>query len=83
LAIVAFWLNVIFTSSIDIPHGGLVMVQRNVYAVPAVPVNVLTGLVGVVIVPPVPLTILHVPKPITGALAAKFTVVIPQVEIPV
>ena len=45
--------------------------------------NVLTGLVGVVIVAPVPLTILHVPKPITGALAAKVTVVIPQVVIPV
>jgi hypothetical protein len=83
LAIVAFWLNVIFTSSIDIPHGGLVMVQRNVYAVPAVPVKVLIGLVGVAIVPPAPLTILQEPIPVTGALPAKVTVVNPQVEIPV
>jgi hypothetical protein len=65
------------------PHGGFVMVQRKVYAVPAVPVNVLTGLVGVVIDPPVPLTILHAPVPVTGVLPANVTVVIPQVEIPV
>ena len=79
----AFWLNVIFTSSVEMPHGGLVIVQRKVYAVPAVPVKVLTGLVEVVIVPPAPLTIFQTPVPTTGVLAAKVTVVIPHVEIPV
>ena len=59
------------------------MVQRKVYEVPAVPVNVLTGLVGVVNVPPAPLTILHIPVPFKGVLPAKVTVVMPQVEIPV
>ena len=45
--------------------------------------NVLTGLVGVVMVPPAPLIMLHAPVPVKGALAAKVTVVNPQVVIPV
>ena len=47
------------------------------------PVKVLVGLPGVVIVPPVPETIDHEPVPIEGALAASVTVVSPQVAAPV
>ena len=59
------------------------MVHLNTYAVPAVPVKVLTGLVGVVIVPPVPLTILHAPVPTAGVLAARVAVVNPHINTPV
>ena len=72
-----------FTSSVDAVHGALVIVQRNTYAVPAVPVNVLTGLVGVVTAPPTPLIILHAPVPITGVLAASVAVVNPHIAAPV
>ena len=41
------------------------------------------ALVGVVIVPPVPDTMLHTPVPIEGAFAARVTVVNPQVAAPV
>jgi hypothetical protein len=58
----------------------LVIVQRRVYDVPAVPVKVLVGLAGEAIAPPVPVTILHKPDPTIGALAARVTVVIPHVE---
>ena len=50
---------------------------------PAVPVNVDVGLVGVVMVPPAPDTILQVPVPTTGVFAARVTVVNPQVAAPV
>ena len=73
-------MNVISTSSADDPQGALVIVQRKVYDVPEVPVKVLIGLAGVVIVPPIPVTILHKPDPTTGVLAASVTVVIPHVE---
>ena len=56
------------------------IVQRRVYDVPAVPVKVLVGLVGVAIVPPIPVTILHKPDPTIGAFAPRVTVVIPHVE---
>ena len=72
-----------FTSSVDVPHGAFVIVHRKVYVVPAVPVNVLTGLVGVVIVPPVPPIMLQIPVPVVGVLAARVTEVKPQVDIPV
>ena len=76
-------MNVILTSSVDAVHGALEIVQRNTYAVPAVPVKVLVGLVGVVIVPPRPLTILHAPVPTTGVLAARVAVVNPHIAAPV
>ena len=47
------------------------------------PVNVLVGLAGVVIVPPVPETIVHSPVPTAGVLPARVTVVKPHVEAPV
>ena len=58
---------------------------------PAVPEKVDVGLVGVVIVPPVPETIIQLPvaagvpggPPPEGALPASVTVVDPQVAIPV
>jgi hypothetical protein len=71
------------TSSVEVVQGALAIVQRNVYAIPAVPVKVLVGLVGVVTVPPVPAVIVHAPVPIAGVLAARVTVVKPQVAAPV
>ena len=47
------------------------------------PLKVDVGLDDVVIVPPVPLTILHAPVPTVGVLPAKVTEVIPHVEDPV
>ena len=47
------------------------------------PVNVLVGLVGVVIAPPVPETIVQSPVPTVGVFAASVTVVSPHVEAPV
>lgn len=44
-----FCWNVIMTSSVDEVHGGLLIVQRRVYVVPATPENVLEGLEGVAI----------------------------------
>jgi hypothetical protein len=76
-------LNVILISSVEAVHGALLIVQRNTYAVPAVPVNVLVGLAGVATVPPKPLTILHDPVPITGVLAARVVVVNPHIAGPV
>jgi hypothetical protein len=76
-------LKEIFTSSLEAGQGALLIVQRNTYAVPAVPVNVLVGLVGAVMVPPVPPMILHDPFPTTGALAASVVVVIPHIAAPV
>ena len=72
-----------FTSSVDAVHGALVIVHLRTYAVPAVPVNVLTGLVGVVTVPPAPLIILHDPVPTAGILAASVAVVNPHIAAPV
>ena len=50
---------------------------------PATPLKVDVGLEGVVIAPPVPLTILQVPVPAIGVLPASVTVVNPQVDAPV
>jgi hypothetical protein len=71
------------TSSVEAVHGALVIVQRSVYALPAVPVKVLVGLVGVVTVPPVPAVIVHAPVPITGVLAARVVEVNPHIDAPV
>jgi hypothetical protein len=76
-------LKVILTSSVDGVHGALLIVHLNTYAVPAVPVKVLVGLAGVVIVPPAPLTILHAPVPAAGVLAARVAVVTPHINAPV
>ena len=76
-------MKVITTSSVDDAQGGLLIVHLKVYVVPAVPVNVDVELDGVVIVPPAPLTILQLPVPVTGAFAARVTVVNPQVAAPV
>jgi hypothetical protein len=73
------WLNVITTSSVDAVHGAFDIVHRNVYVFPATPVNVDVLLAGVVTVPPTPATMLHAPTPMAGALAARVTVVNPQV----
>ena len=47
------------------------------------PVNVLVGLAGVVIVPPVPDTIVQEPLPTEGEFAASVTEVNPHVDAPV
>ena len=72
-------MKVIFTSLVEAVHGALDIVQRNVYAVPAVPVNKDVGLVGVVTVPPAPDKIDQAPVPVAGLLPARVTVVNPQV----
>ena len=77
------WLKVILTSSVDAVHGPLLMVHLNTYAVPAIPVNVLTGFAGVVTVPPKPLTILHAPVPTNGVFPASVAVVKPHIADPV
>ena len=50
---------------------------------PAVPLNVEVGLVGVVMVPPAPDTMLQLPVPTAGVLPASVTDVNPQVDAPV
>jgi hypothetical protein len=74
---------VILTSSVDGVQGAFEIVHLNVYAVPATPVKVLVGLVGVVTVPPAPDVIVHAPVPTAGVLAARVTVVSPQVAEPI
>jgi hypothetical protein len=59
-------------------QGGFEIVQAKVYVVPALPVNVDVGLVGDVIVPPVPDTIVHNPVPTTGVFPAS--VALPQTD---
>ena len=76
-------LNVILTSSVDAAHGAFEIVHLKTYAVPAAPENVDVGLDGVVTVPPTPLTILQLPVPTVGVLAASVTLVNPQVAAPV
>ena len=76
-------MKVITTSFVEGAQGGLVIVHRKVYVVPAVPVNVDVGLDGVVIVPPAPVIILQLPAPAVGVFAASVTDVNPQVAAPV
>ena len=76
-------MNVTSTSSVEAVHGAFEMVQRKVYAVPAVPVKVEVGLLGVVTVPPAPAVMVHAPVPTAGVFAARVTVVSPQVAAPV
>ena len=59
------------------------IVQRKVYAVPAVPLKVDVGEEGVPNDPPEPLTTDQAPVPIEAVLAAKVTDVNPQVAAPV
>jgi hypothetical protein len=70
--------NEISTASMEGPHGAFVIVHFNEYALPATPVNVEVGEVGVVIVPPTPVTILHIPVPTIGVFPAKVAEV-PQI----
>ena len=65
----------IITSSVDAVHGLLDMVQRKVTLDPTViPVTVLVGLDGVVIVA-VPLTTVHTPVPTVGVFPANVVLV--------
>jgi hypothetical protein len=76
-------LNVITTSSVDGVQGLFEIVHLNVYVEPAKPLKVEVALDGVVIVPPVPLTMLQAPVPTEGVLPARVTVVNPHVDEPV
>lgn len=71
MATVGFAVNVMTTSSVEALQGELLIVQRNVYVVPATPVKVEVGLDGVVTVPPAPLTMLQAPVPTVAVFAAK------------
>ncbi len=65
----------ITTSSVELAHTPLAMVQRNVTAAPTVkPVNPEVAEVGVVMVA-APLTTDHTPLPVVGVLPAKVAVV--------
>jgi len=64
----------ISTSSEIGAQGLLLIVQRKVYVVPIVPLNVDAGFVGEVIVPPAPETIVHKPVPTAGVFAASVVV---------
>ena len=64
-------LKVMVTSSVLAVQGALLIVQRNVYVVPAVPLKVLVGLDAVPKLPPVPVTTLHAPVPTVGVFAAS------------
>ena len=64
-------------------QGELEIVQRKVYAVPAVPLKVDVGEKGVPNDPPEPLTTDQAPVPTEAVFAAKVTVVNPQVAAPV
>ena len=81
-AVVGFRLNVITTSSVLV-EVQFVIVQRNVYEEPAVPLNVEVGLDAVVTLPPIPETILHAPVPTVAVFPAKVTLVKPHVAAPV
>ena len=83
LATVGFWLKVIVTSSVVAVQGELLMVQRSTYVVPAVPLNVVKGSVGVSKEPPDPLTMLHVPVPAKGVLPSRVVLVSPHIAVPV
>ena len=76
-------MKVITTSSVDAEHGLFDIVHLKVYVEPAIPVKVDVALDDVVIVPPVPLTMLQAPVPTDGVLPAKVTEVNPQVADPV
>ena len=71
-------MKVIVTSSVLAVQGALLIVHRNVYVFPAVPLKVLVGLEAVPKLPPVPLTMLHPPVPTVGVLAANVVLVTPQ-----
>jgi hypothetical protein len=75
--------KVIVTSSVEGGQGELLIVQRKTYVVPAVPVKLLVGLDGDVIIPPVPETTLHNPVPIDGVFPANEVDVNPHIEVPV
>jgi hypothetical protein len=64
-------------------QGELLIVHLNTYVVPAVPVNVLVGLVGVMILPPVPETIVHNPVPIVGVLPVRAVLVRAHIDAPI
>ena len=83
LAVVGFRLNVITTSSVDAVHGLFEIVHLNVYVESAVPLKVDVALEEVVIVPPVPLTMLQAPVPTEAVLPPRVTLVNPQVVAPV
>ncbi len=78
-AVVGVLLKVMLTSSVVVQLP-LVTDHLNTYADPDVPENVDKGLRGKRIVPPLPETILQLPTPSKGILAASITVVIPQVD---
>ena len=69
--------NETVTSSVEM-QVPLLIVHLKTYVDPFVPVKVLPGTVGVAIVPPLPLAIVHKPVPETGGLAARVALVAPQ-----
>lgn len=71
-------LKATITSSVEVQIA-LVIVQRKVYVVPAVPLNTDAGFAVFAKLPPAPLTMLHAPVPRPGVFAARVTEVNPQV----
>ena len=77
-AVVGLSGNEITTSSVDAEQGELLMVQRNVFVLPAAAVNVVVALMFEPKVPPLPEKTDHVPVPEVGVLAARLVTVTPQ-----
>ena len=71
------------TWSVEAGQGLFEIVHCKVYDIPAVPLNVVVGLDALLNEPPEPLIMLHAPVPSVAALAARVTVVRPQVDVPV
>ena len=71
-------MNVIVTSSWLAVQGALLIVQRNTYVAPAVPLKELVGLPAAPKLPPAPDTTLHAPVPTVTVFAAKVVLVTPQ-----
>ena len=76
-------MKVIVTSSLEAEQGELIIVHLKTYVLPAVPVKVEVAELGVVILPPVPETILHVPVPTVGVFAARVVLVSPHKVAPI
>jgi hypothetical protein len=71
--------KLIVTSSVLGVHEPLVTIHLTLYETPSEPTNCDVGLVGVIIAPPLPLNIVHIPLPMTGAVALRFVVIPTQI----
>ena len=74
---VQVYVDITVTSSELELHGLFEIVHLKTYVMPEDPLNVEVGLVGVVIVPPVPLIVVHNPVPTLGVFPARVADIAP------